>query len=211
MPRSNRNEYPGGMYHIISRGVEKREIFTSDNDRNTFLRYLSDVISEMNWSCYAYCLMNNHYHILIKINHANLSQGIYSLNRRYAVFFNRLHDRVGHLYQGRFRSYVVDRDAYLLELIRYISLNPVRAGIVEDPADYKWSSYGAVVGGFDTYVPISSECISGLFGVGEQSMEELKDFVNRRISGSLPSPKNHPGTIRDGSGMVRGLIEGSDV
>lgn len=141
MARPLRIDFPGGIYHVTSRGNAKAEIFCDDADRRAFLEVVADSVERFNWLCHAYCLMANHYHLLIETPEGNLSQGMRQINSVYSQRFNRRHGRVGHLFQGRFKSILVDRQAYLLELCRYIVLNPVRAGIVDDPAKYPWSSY----------------------------------------------------------------------
>ncbi len=146
MARPLRIEYPGAVYHITSRGNAKAAIFDDDSDRHLFLNLLAKVISRFNWLCHAYCLMTNHYHLLIETPEGNLSAGMRQLNGVYTQTFNRKHGRVGHLFQGRFKAILVDKDSYLLELCRYIVLNPVRSGTVRSPELYPWSSYAATVG-----------------------------------------------------------------
>jgi len=111
-----------------------------------FLKILGDVIGQMGWICYGYCLMDNHYHLVIETPEANLAKGMRQLNGVFTQSSNRCHGRCGHLFQGRYKSIVVDADAYLLELSRYVVLNPVRAGMVTGPADWPWSSYQATAG-----------------------------------------------------------------
>ena len=146
MARPLRIEFPGANYHITSRGNTKRSIFIDDRDRRCFLSVLAHATERSRWLVYAYCLMPNHYHLLIEIVDKSLSSGMRLLNGIYSQRFNRNHKRVGHLFQGRFKSIIVDKDSYLLELSRYIVLNPVRAGIASRPEDWKWSSYGAMTG-----------------------------------------------------------------
>lgn len=111
-----------------------------------FLEVLSEVCERFNWECHAYCLMSNHYHLLIETPDANLSQGMRQLNGVYTQRFNRVHGRVGHVFQGRYKGILVEKDSYLLELARYIVLNPVRAGMVRSAKDWPWSSYRATCG-----------------------------------------------------------------
>ena len=135
MARPLRLEFPGALYHITSRGNARQEIFLSDDDRTSFLNLLGREVKQQRWNCYAYCLMSNHYHIVIETPEGNLVLGMRRLNGAYSQEFNRRHGRVGHLFQGRYKSIIVDRESYLLELCRYVVLNPVRAGIVEQPGD----------------------------------------------------------------------------
>jgi len=146
MARPLRIEYEGALYHLTSRGDRREAIFEDDQDRRRFLRILGNVIGQMGWKCHCYCLMDNHYHLVIQTPEANLSKGMRQLNGVFTQDSNRRHDRCGHLFQGRFKSIIVDSDAYLLELSRYVVLNPVRAAKVADPADWHWSSYQATVG-----------------------------------------------------------------
>jgi REP element-mobilizing transposase RayT len=146
MARPLRIEYPGALYHLTSRGNAQEDIFRDDADREEFLSVLSSVVERFQWRLYAYCLMDNHYHLMVETPKANLSKGMRQLNGVYTQRVNRRHRRVGHVFQGRFKAIVVDRQAYLLELSRYVVLNPVRARMVKDPARYRWSSYRASAG-----------------------------------------------------------------
>jgi REP element-mobilizing transposase RayT len=146
MSRSIRIEFPDALYHVTARGDRREAIFEDDQDRQTFLLILEKTVTQFNWLCYAWCLMDNHYHLLIQTPDGNLSKGMRQLNGVATQTSNRRHHRVGHLFQGRFKAILVDHDAYLLELSRYIVLNPVRAGMVKAPADWAWSSYRASAG-----------------------------------------------------------------
>jgi REP element-mobilizing transposase RayT len=131
---------------VTNRGVEKRSIYTDDCDRLHFLHLLEKVIDDYRWQLRAYVLLSNHYHLFFRTLHTNLSRGMQDLDGRYASFFNARHRRVGHLFQGRFKGHLVDSEAYLLSLSRYIVLNPVRARMVETPGEWRWSSYRATAG-----------------------------------------------------------------
>jgi len=144
--RPVRIEFPNALYHVTARGDRREDIFEDDVDRQVFLDILAQVVEQFNWLCYAWCLMDNHYHLLIQTPDANLSKGMRQLNGVYTQSSNRRHARVGHLFQGRFKSILVDSDAYLLELARYVVLNPVRAGMVRKPDKWVWSSYRASMG-----------------------------------------------------------------
>lgn len=146
MSRPIRIAFPDALYHVTARGDRREAIFDDDQDRRQFLATLEQVVDRFNWVCHAWCLMDNHYHLLIQTPDGNLSRGMRQLNGVYTQASNRRHRRVGHLFQGRFKAILVDSDAYLLELGRYVVLNPVRAGMVKDPADWPWSSYRASVG-----------------------------------------------------------------
>lgn len=146
LSRQLRLEYPGAIWHITSRGNERREIFRDDNDRHEFIQFLTQVIGERRWLLHAWVLMSNHYHLLIETPEIGLSRGMKSLNREYAEYFNWRHDRIGHLFHGRFKGILVEREGHLLELVRYIVLNPVRAGMVRYAGDYAWSNYRTTAG-----------------------------------------------------------------
>lgn len=144
MARPLRLEFEGALYHVTSRGDRRENIYESDDDRAAFLGLLGAVCDRCNWLCHAYCLMSNHYHLLIETPDANLSRGMRELNGVYTQKFNRAHHRVGHVFQGRYKAILVDADAYLMELARYVVLNPVRAKMVQRPEDWPWSSYVAM-------------------------------------------------------------------
>jgi putative transposase len=145
MARPLRIEFPGAIYHVTARGNARSAIFIDDDDRETFLVRLGEVVTHFAWLCHAYCLMNNHYHLLIETPEGNLSEGMRQLNGVYTQRFNRHHQRVGHIFQGRYKAILVERDRYLLELCRYVVLNPVRARVVKQIDRYPWSSYPATM------------------------------------------------------------------
>ncbi len=146
MARPLRIEYEGALYHVTSRGNAGTMIFLDDPDRVRFLEILKSVVDRFGWICHAYCLMGNHYHLLVETPQPNLSRGMQHLNGVYTQWFNRRHARSGHLVQGRFKSIVVEKESYLLELARYVVLNPVRAKMVRSARDWRWSSYRATAG-----------------------------------------------------------------
>jgi putative transposase len=146
LARPLRIEFSGALYHATSRGNGQADIYLDNSDRQTFIDVLMEVCSRMQWMCYDYCLMTNHYHIVVETQAGNLSKGMRHMNGVYTQRFNRRHGRVGHVFQGRYKAILVDREPYLLELVRYVILNPVRAGMVTSPAHWRWSSYHATVG-----------------------------------------------------------------
>ncbi len=141
MARPLRLEQAGALYHVTSRGDGREDIYLSDADREAWLAVLAQVCMRFNWVCHAWCQMSNHYHLLIETPEANLAQGMRQLNGVYTQRFNRLHGRVGHVFQGRYKAILVERDSYLLELARYVVLNPLRAGMVKRLEAWPWSSY----------------------------------------------------------------------
>ena len=146
MARPLRIEFPGAIYHVTSRGDRREAIFVDDVDSSALLAVVATAMSRFNAQVLAYCLMGNHYHFVLHTRKANLSLLMRHVNGVYTQAFNRRHAKVGHLFQGRFKAILVDRDAYLLEVCRYVELNPVRAHLVDAPAQWPWSSYRAHVG-----------------------------------------------------------------
>ena len=146
MARPLRIEFPGALYHVTSRGNASQRVFRDDEDRELFLATLAWVVERFGWRCHAYCLMDNHIHLLIDTPQPNLSRGMRQLNGVYTQRFNRRHGKVGHLFQGRYKAILVEKEGYLLELARYIVLNPVRAKMVKTPERYPWSSYQPMLG-----------------------------------------------------------------
>lgn len=146
MPRTPRIQFPGALYHVTARGNRRQQIFLDDSDRERFLAVLSEVAREYSWRCQAYCLMRNHFHLLVETREPNLSVGMQRLNGVYAQSFNRRHGFTGHLFGGRFHSVFVATEPHLLQLARYVVLNPVRAGLSVHPGEWRWSSYRATAG-----------------------------------------------------------------
>src|SRR5665648_375317 len=141
MTRPLRLSFENAFYHIIARDNRREKIFYFDRDKEIFLKRLKEMLIKYSMICYAYCLMDNHYNLFIKTNQSNLSQGIHYLNSSYANWFRNKHQIIGPLFQGRFKSILVDADNYALVLSAYIHLNPLRAGIIKQLEDYPWSSY----------------------------------------------------------------------
>ena len=147
MARPLRIEYPGAFYHIVQKGNEKKSIFLSDQDRMKFYGYLAIMHTRYKVNIHTYCLMKNHYHLIVETENANLASAMHYLNTSYTVYFNLKSKRTGHLFQGRYKAILVEVDRYLHQLSRYIHLNPVRAGLVKDPVNYLHSSYKYFVSG----------------------------------------------------------------
>jgi REP element-mobilizing transposase RayT len=146
MARPLRVEFDGAIYHVTSRGNGREDIFDDDGDRKAFLETLGRVVTRFNWLCHAYCLMDNHYHLVIETPEANLSKGMRQLNGVYTQLYNRRHRTVGHLFQGRYKAILIQKESHLLEVCRYVVLNPVRAKAVGRVEQWKWSSYGGTAG-----------------------------------------------------------------
>jgi REP element-mobilizing transposase RayT len=183
MSRPLRLQYPGALYHVTSRGNARQAIYTDPADYTLWLSVLASVLERAHWRCYAYCLMSNHYHLLIETPEGNLSMGMRQLNGLYTQRFNRRHGRVGHVFQGRFKAIVVDRESYLLELCRYVVLNPVRAGVVKRPAQYRWSSYQATGGLAPVPGWLSRDWVLAQFSTRRARAEQLyRQFVEEGIT-----------------------------
>jgi putative transposase len=146
MARPLRIEHPGAIWHVTSRGNARQDIALDDIDRVRFIATLGCVAPTMRWRLHAWVLMSNHHHLLVETPDANLARGMRQLNGIYSQAFNRRHERVGHLFQGRYKGILVEREGHLLELVRYVVLNPVRAGMVRTPAEHRWSSYAETAG-----------------------------------------------------------------
>lgn len=164
MSRPLRIQYAGALYHVTSRGNERKPIYREDADFQLFLDTLTEVCDRFNWVIHSFCLMTNHYHLVVETPDANLSAGMRQLNGVYTVRFNRKRGRVGHLFQGRYKAILVDKDAYLMELSRYVVLNPVRAKMVKSPDEWLWSSYCYTTGLFDSPLWLATDATLRYFG-----------------------------------------------
>lgn len=213
MARPLRIEYPGAVYHVTARGNAREDIFLDDADRRQFLSLLSETVDERDWTCHAWCLMDNHYHLLVETAAANLGRGMRQINGVYTQRFNRAHGRVGHLFQGRYKAILVEKDAYLLELCRYVVLNPVRAGLVGRPQDWPWSSYRRTAGmrtarrfGPD---PSSPAWLLHRFGAGEREAQTAYRRFVRAGTGATESPweRLRGGFVLGGDAFVERLRE----
>jgi REP element-mobilizing transposase RayT len=186
MARPLRIELAGGLYHVTSRGDRREDIYLDDDDRLAWLDNFGLVCKRFNWVCHAWCQMTNHYHIVVETVEGNLSQGMRQLNGVYTQSFNRTHDRVGHVFQGRYKGVIVEKDAYLLELLRYVVLNPVRASMVADTVDWPWSSYPAMIGRENRPEWLQTDWALGQFGRQRaRAVTGYVDFVRAGVE--LPS------------------------
>ena len=187
MARQLRIECEFGLYHVTARGNARQVIFHDEYDWKCFLEYFSVAVDRHGWICHSYCLMPNHYHLLIETPQPNLSKGMQYVNGRYAQYFNRRYKRAGHVFQGRFTGILVEKESYLMELCRYIVLNPVRAELVHTASDWPWSSYRSLAGSIEAPEWLTVDWLLGCLGnhlVAAQN--HYKQFVAQ--GAGQPSP-----------------------
>lgn len=183
MSRPLRIEFAGALYHVTSRGDGREDIYRCDADRLTWLDLFATVCARFDWVCYAWCQMDNHYHVVLETQEANLSSGMRQLNGVYTQAFNRRHHRSGHVFQGRFHAILVERDAYLLELVRYVVLNPVRARMATDASAWPWSSYSAMVGAHSVPRWLGANSILRQFGLTRRrAVAAFVEFIQAGVS-----------------------------
>lgn len=201
MARPLRIEYPGAFYHVTSRGNEQKDIFKSEADREKFLFYLASARERYGAVIHAYCLMTNHYHLMLETPLGNLSRIMKHINSSYTTYFNIKRKRAGHLLQGRYKAILVEADTYAAELSRYIHLNPVRAGMAKSPEDYRWSSYRFYTeGGEPSW--LTTGFILGYLGTEDsESRRNYKSYINEMVAGEYVSPL---------TGVVGSTILGSE-
>ena len=187
MARPLRLEFAGALYHVTSRGDRREDIFLCDDDRQDWLDVLGTVCDRFNWVIHAYCQMTNHYHLLLETVDGNLSSGMRQLNGLYTQRFNRRHDMVGHLFQGRYKAILIQKDTYLLELTRYVALNPLRANMVAALEDWAWSSYPPIAGLEPIPRWLDAEWLLGQFGTERRkALQGYREFV--MAGKGVPSP-----------------------
>jgi putative transposase len=194
MPRSYRLQSPDVVYHAGSRGVLRLPIFDLvRNDRGYFLVLLEHVVRSFEWELYAYCLMGNHFHLVLETPQANISTGMQYLKGNYAIWLNDQTGRVGAVFERRFWSEHADSESYALELSRYVALNPVRSGLTKSPDAWEWSSYGATVGLVKPPRFLCAERIVEWFGGGHKGQVLFAEFVGEGIGLPPPSPQGVSG------------------
>ena len=201
MARPLRITYPGAFYHITSRGNERKSVFKNERDREKFLEYIESATERYNAVIHVYCLMDNHYHILLETPSGNLPQIMRHINGAYTTYFNVKRDRSGHLFQGRYKAILVEKDEYAKELSRYIHLNPVRAKMVGRPEEYDWSSYKYYIGKRKTPEWLQTSFILRFFGNKvPESRKRYKTFVSLLVGQKYESPlKETVGSLLLGS------------
>lgn len=189
MGRPLRIEYPGAFYHVTSRGNERRVIFRTKKDYERFLGYFESATERYGAQIHCFCLMPNHYHLLLETPRGNLHQILHHLNTSYTNYFNAKTGRVGHLFQGRYRAVLIDKDGYALELSRYIHLNPVRAHLIEDPFQYPWSSYLVYGGGRSRWDWLQMDFILGQISSDrEKARRRYRAYIGEGMKRGLRDP-----------------------
>lgn len=208
MARSLRLSFDDACYHITSRGNRKENIFYTDHDRLVFLRKLSETLRKYSIICYAYCLMDNHYHLFLKTPSANISEGMHYLNTSYTNWFKAEHAIVGVIFQGRYKSVLVDEDSYVKVLSAYIHLNPLRAGIVKDLSEYKWSSYLDYEGRKKSIERLDTEFILNQFGedIGS-ARRRYREFVLSNRDRESPLKDSYRGIALGGEAYIEKIKE----
>lgn len=189
MGRPLRIEYPGAHYHVTTRGNERKDVFKSQRDREKFLSYCESAVTRYGATIHAFCLMSNHYHLLIETPCGNLSQVMQHVNGAYTNYFNTKRKRSGHLFQGRYKAILIEADEYATEISRYIHLNPVRAGMVKRPEEYPWSSYRDYVGERKTLEWLNTGFIHAYFSRKVPDAErKYRKFVEELLGKEYESP-----------------------
>jgi putative transposase len=202
---------PGGLYHLIARGNARANVFLDEPDFASFLELAAAAMKRFGWICHAYCLLDNHYHLVDETPRPNLPLGMRQLNGLYAQRFNRRHDRCGHVFQARYRSILVEKEGHLLGVCRYVVLNPVRAGICDWPDDYRWSSYRATAGTAPSAPLLTSEWLLAQFGGRRTTARaRYRTFVAEGLDEALEVRGERVGGeafLRDGFGYEPPLAE----
>ena len=208
MARPLRIEYEGALYHVTARGNERGKIFFTKKDYQKFKEYLADGESKYGFFLHAYVLMTTHYHLIIETPDGNLGKIMHFLNGSYTTYINIKRKRSGHLFQGRYKAILVDKDSYLLELSRYLHLNPVRARMVEKPEDYPYSSYSSYISEMKEEIVTRNMILTMLAGKREKAGEQYKAFVESGLGEELKNPmeKVYGGMMLGGEGFIHNVL-----
>ena len=207
MARPLRIQYDGALYHITSRGNARKAIYRDDEDRRIFLNTLFNVNKRYNWICHAYCLMNNHYHLIIETPDGNLSKGMRQLNGVYTQTYNKRHHKVGHIFQGRYKAILIEKESHLLEVCRYVVLNPVRAKAVARPEEWRWSSYRGTSGTEKPHPCLTTDWVLGQFSTKKGIAEkEYREFVEAGKGEVTIWKKTKGGSILGGDAFIETLM-----
>ena len=209
MARPLRIPYEGAFYHVTARGNERKKIFLSRSDYEKFLSYLTDALHKYGVILHSYILMANHYHLLVETPKANLSAFMHALNSSYTTYFNLKRNRAGHLFQGRYKAFLIDVDSYLLELSRYLHMNPVRAGITARPGDYPYSSFQAFVFPKEETIVFRDLIWDMVSRERKRAPQRYREFVESSLKEEARSPFEgvYAGVILGGSSFIRGVFQ----
>ena len=211
MSRPLRIEYPGACYHVTARGNGGQALFTNIEDAQKFLELFSLEVAQQGWLCHGYCLVENHYHLLIETPEPNLGRGMGRLNMRYSQWFGRRHHRQGHLFQGRYKAILFEKDRHLLELARHVVSNPVRVQAVNSADLWRWSSYAAFANGLDVPDWLTTTDVLSLLDVpGEAAPSAWCDYVADRPTNASPWDNLRGGHYLGGEEFLRGLKDRID-
>jgi len=208
MARPLRFEYKGALYHVHARGNERRKIFFTDADYKKFKEYVAGAIEKYHCLVHCYVLMGNHYHLIIETPEANISRVMHYINGSYTTYINIKRGRNGHLFQGRYKSILVAKDSYLMELSRYIHLNPVRALMVEKPEEYAYSSYNSYITGKPEKI-VTTDLILGMVSrERKEARDGYRDYVENGIGEKLKNPLDgaYGGIIVGGEQFIKGVL-----
>jgi REP element-mobilizing transposase RayT len=201
-------EHAGAIWHVTARGNRKEALFLDDRDRQALLEHLAATVEMFRWRIHAWVLMTNHYHLLVETPEPNLGRGMHRLNGLYALGLNRRHDRVGHVFQGRYKAILVERESHLLELTRYVVLNPVRAGIVERAEDYPWSSYHQTLGSLQGVDWLETDWTLLHFGRDRcEARRRFRDFVAEAAAADYRPWQQLAGQIYLGGEVFRKRVD----
>jgi REP element-mobilizing transposase RayT len=206
--RPLRLQVADGIYHVTARGNERKSIYRDATDRQRCLEILAAAHERFRWRCLSYCLMSNHYHLLVRTLEPNLSRGMRDLNGVYAQFFNRRHERVGHLFQGRYRAILIEGDEHLLAVVAYIVRNPVRAGMCETLGEWPWSSHGAALGDRPPGLLALGELL-GYFAPKPESARERYRELTESTAWDDPAARSD-GVVVGSDEFVRRQLRGVD-
>jgi putative transposase len=208
MARPLRLSFENAVYHITARGNRREPIFYHNEDRKVFLDKINETFLKYSFGCFAYCLMDNHYHLFLRTLHPNISEGMHYLNTSYTNWFKARHKVVGVLFQGRYKSLIVDENRYGVHLSAYIHLNPYRAGIVEDLREYPWSSYPDYIGGVASPVELDTSLILGQFDNDlETARRKYETYVIENRMMESPAKESYKGIALGGSEFLQSIKE----
>lgn len=191
MSRPPRIQAPGALYHVTSRGIRRALIFVDEYDHQVWLGMLGETVARFQFVVYAYCQMPNHYHLVLETPLGNIAAGMHYLNGKYCQYFNRKHQLQGHVAQGRYYAEVIQREQHLLELARYVVLNPVRAGLVDDAAQWKWSNHQAFLNLVPAPFWLDVDGILGQFGNGGRGEHQCAYHAFVQQGRGMPHPLRH--------------------